>query len=60
MIKNDKDLKSIPVIIFSTSNNEKDIEICYNTGANAYLRKPSTLEGFVDKVAPGIGWQILV
>lgn len=48
MIKNDARLKSIPVIIFSTSGNEKDIETCYNNGANAYLRKPSTLEGFID------------
>ena len=48
MIKNDINLKSIPVIVFSTSSNEKDIETCYNNGANAYLKKPSTLEGFVD------------
>jgi len=48
VIKSDENLKCIPVIIFSTSNSEKDIEICYNSGANAYLKKPSSLEGFVD------------
>ena len=48
IIKNDQKLRSIPVIVFSTSNNEKDIEVCYNSGANAYLRKPSTLEEFVE------------
>jgi CheY-like chemotaxis protein len=48
VIKNDKNLKSIPVIIFSTSSNEKDIETCYSNGANAYLKKPSTLDGFVE------------
>jgi CheY-like chemotaxis protein len=48
VIKNDLTLRSIPVIVFSTSNSEKDIETCYNNGANAYLKKPSTLEGFVD------------
>ena len=48
IIKNDQKLQRIPVIVFSTSNNEKDIEVSYTSGANAYLRKPSTLEEFVD------------
>ena len=31
---------SIPVIIFSSSANEKDVEECFKQGANAYLLKP--------------------
>lgn len=35
-IKSDAVLKSIPVVIFTTSSNRKDIEDCYEKGANAY------------------------
>lgn len=39
-IKQDDDLKSVPVVIFTTSNNPKDIEACYQQGANGYIIKP--------------------
>ena len=39
-IKTHPQLKSIPVVIFSTSSNPKDIETCYHKGANAYITKP--------------------
>lgn len=39
-IKQDEVLKLIPVVIFTTSNNPKDIEACYRQGANSYLLKP--------------------
>lgn len=45
-IKSDDGLKVLPVIIFSSSDNPKDIECSYNMGANAYLVKPSTLQGY--------------
>jgi CheY-like chemotaxis protein len=32
----------IPVIVFSTSNNEKSIETCKKYGANMYLSKPNS------------------
>jgi len=34
-------LKELPVIIFSTSANHKDVEEAYLLGANLYLQKPS-------------------
>jgi len=34
-------LKELPVIIFSTSANHKDVEEAYQLGANLYLQKPS-------------------
>ncbi|MCG8572979.1 MAG: response regulator [Spirochaetes bacterium] len=40
MIKNDSVLKTIPVIIFTSSNEEKDIIKCYELGANSYIQKP--------------------
>lgn len=39
-IKQDPVLKYIPVAIFSTSSNLKDIHACYENGANGYVVKP--------------------
>jgi len=39
-IKQDDDLKLVPVVIFTTSNNPKDIEACYRQGVNSYIVKP--------------------
>lgn len=39
-IKRDRDLQSIPVVIFTTSSNPTDIEICYQRGVNGYIVKP--------------------
>ena len=39
-IKQDKSLKSIPVVIFTTSSNPRDIEACYQYGVNGYIIKP--------------------
>ena len=40
IIKQSKTLKTIPVIVLSTSSNPKDIEDCYQFGANSYMLKP--------------------
>jgi len=39
-IKSDPALRSVPVVVFSTSANQRDIGFCYATGANAYHVKP--------------------
>lgn len=39
-LKKDPQLKTIPVIVFSTSSSARDIEYCYRLGANSYLTKP--------------------
>ena len=33
-------LKVIPVIIFSTSDDQKDVKYCYEVGASSYIQKP--------------------
>lgn len=43
-VKQDKQLKTIPVVIFTTSNNPKDIEDCYRHGVNSYIVKPINFE----------------
>jgi len=37
--------KLIPIVMFSNSDDPKDIEAAYSAGANGYLRKPSTAVG---------------
>ena len=39
-IKQEANLKTIPVVVFTTSNNPKDIEECYGYGVNSYIVKP--------------------
>lgn len=39
-IKQDKNLKKIPIVVFTTSNNPQDIEDCYQYGVNSYIVKP--------------------
>jgi CheY-like chemotaxis protein len=40
-IRSDEKLKNISVAIYSTSNNQKDIEETFTNGANIYITKPS-------------------
>ena len=42
-IKQSETLKKIPIVVFSTSSNPKDIEACYQSGANSYLYKPMNI-----------------
>lgn len=47
-IKQDEDLKMIPVVVFTTSANPRDIEVCYKNGANGYIVKPININRFVE------------
>ncbi len=49
-IKNDPALKTIPVIVLTTSADDKDIDKCYKTGANSYILKPVDLQGFFSAI----------
>lgn len=46
-IKSNPQLRSIPVVMLSTSRSLRDIDACYNAHANAYIRKPTDLAGNV-------------
>ncbi|MCB0323033.1 MAG: response regulator [Bdellovibrionales bacterium] len=43
-IKADPDLRSIPVIVLTTSQAEQDVLESYDVGANSYISKPVTVE----------------
>ncbi len=50
-IKQDALLRKIPVIIFSTTNNEHEMKRCYELGANSYITKPNSFENLIKTVA---------
>lgn len=47
VIKQDDSLKSIPVIVLTTSKSDRDIKICYDLHANCYITKPVDFEEFL-------------
>ena len=49
-IKNDADLKVIPVVILTTSSSEKDILESYQHHANCYITKPVDFKNFTHVV----------
>lgn len=49
-IKDNEDLKSIPVVILTTSTAEEDIIETYNNHANSYITKPVDLDHFIKVV----------
>ena len=51
VIKADPDLKSIPVVVVTTSSNPRDIEFCYGAGVSTYHIKPVRYPDHVALVA---------
>lgn len=47
-IKNDEELKIIPVVMLTTSDSEKDILESYNSHANCYITKPVGFQNFME------------
>lgn len=53
-IKSDPELRSIPVIVLTTSKAEEDIVKSYDLGVSSFISKPVTFDDLV-KVAKAIG-----
>jgi two-component system response regulator len=49
-IKQNDALRRIPVIILTTSADERDIQACYQAGANTYVQKPVSFEGLIEAI----------
>lgn len=47
-IKNDPDLRNIPVLVITTSKSEEDVLKSYDLHANCYITKPVRLNQFLD------------
>ena len=49
-IKDDPDLRHIPVMVLTTSQAEEDVLRSYQLHANAYVTKPVDFEGFIEAI----------
>lgn len=47
-IKANPNIRSIPIVIFTTSNAEEDIQYAYKLGVSSYITKPTTFDGLVE------------
>jgi CheY-like chemotaxis protein len=54
-IRNHPMLKEIPVVIFSTTDNENAIDTTYSLGANYYIRKPNTHQRLKEIIQTALG-----
>lgn len=59
-IKKDADLRRIPVVVLTTSENEKDILRAYELHVNAYITKPVDLDQFMKIVKAVEGFWLTV
>jgi two-component system, response regulator len=58
-IKTDEHLRTIPVVILTSSHEQKDIVESYNLGVNSYIVKPVDFEGFMAAVVKlGLYWML--
>jgi two-component system response regulator len=59
-IREDDRTRTLPVVVLTTSNEERDIVTSYRAGANSFVRKPVVFEEFVSAVnALGVYWLIV-
>ncbi len=49
-VRADAKTRHLPIIVFSTSSAQKDVNLAYELGANAYFAKPMSLETYISKV----------
>ena len=59
-IKSDERTKTIPVVVLTSSREEKDIIESYRLGVNSYIVKPVDFEKFIDAVKTfGLYWLLV-
>ena len=59
-IKSDENLKSIPVVMLTSSREEQDVVHSYKLGVNAYVVKPIDFQDFLNAVKEiGLFWAVI-
>ncbi|AOW20500.1 response regulator [Urechidicola croceus] len=59
ILKNDDILKFIPIIMLTTSSNQKDLLECYKIGIAGYVLKPLKYEEYISKIEKTLAyWSI--
>jgi DNA-binding response OmpR family regulator len=49
-IKSNQHLKRSPVVVLTTTDDAREIQRCYDLGANVYITKPVNYEGFANAI----------
>jgi DNA-binding response OmpR family regulator len=49
-VKSNTHTKRLPVIILTTTDDEREIQRCYDLGANVYITKPVDYDGFANAI----------
>jgi DNA-binding response OmpR family regulator len=59
-VKSDENLKIIPVVVLTSSHEEKDMVTSYKLGVNAYVVKPVDFHEFVNAIKElGVFWAVI-
>ena len=59
-VKSDEKLKMIPVVVLTSSHEEKDMIASYKLGVNAYVVKPVDFHEFVNAIKElGVFWAVI-
>jgi CheY-like chemotaxis protein len=59
-IRSDPELRLIPVVVLTSSREEKDLFESYDNGANAYVVKPVDFDEFITAISKlGVFWALL-
>lgn len=59
-VRADENLRRIPVVMLTSSREEKDLLRSYDLGVNAYVVKPVSFDDFMDAISDlGIFWAVL-
>jgi CheY-like chemotaxis protein len=59
-LKADDQLKTIPIVMLTSSREEQDLVSSYKLGVNAYVVKPVDFRGFIDAVRQlGAFWAVI-
>jgi two-component system, response regulator len=60
ILKADEKTKMIPIVVMTSSQQDKDIVESYKLGANSYITKPIDFENFMDTISNlGYYWLVL-
>ncbi|MBI1196924.1 MAG: response regulator [Phenylobacterium sp.] len=49
-VKSNANTRRIPVIVLTTTDDEREVKRCYDLGANVYITKPVNYEGFANAI----------
>ena len=50
IIKENEHIKRVPVVVLTTTDDQREIQRCYDLGCNVYITKPVNYEGFSNAI----------